>query len=186
MRTILSVILFNLLLGTSLAQAQLLNNQSNSAGDKPVSAHEQIQSIIDSGFEWVGLEEAQRLAVESQKKVLIFGYAEWCTYCLKMRKESLPDSSVVDAINLYFIPVQLDGESPDPVVFNGTQYTKNQLARGLQLSSFPTHYFVDAEGGVLGAQPGFIEPDIYALLLRYVGSNAFERISFDEYVELNM
>ena len=108
MRTILSVILFNLLLGTSLAQAQLLNNQSNSAGDKPVSAHEQIQSIIDSGFEWVGLEEAQRLAVESQKKVLIFGYAEWCTYCLKMRNESLPDSSVVDAINRYFIPVQLD------------------------------------------------------------------------------
>jgi thioredoxin-related protein len=173
MRTILSVILFSLLLGTTLAQAQLLNNQSNSAGDKKVSVHEQIQSTIDSGFEWIGLE-------------LIFGYAEWCTYCLKMRKESLPDSSVVDAINRYFIPVQLDGESPDPVVFNGTQYTKNQLARGLQLSSFPTHYFVDAEGGVLGAQPGFIEPDIYALLLRYVGSNAFERISFDEYVELNM
>ena len=129
MRTILSVILFSLLLGTSLAQAQLLNNQGNSAGDKTVSVHEQIQSTIDSGFEWIGLEEAQRLAAESQKKVLIFGYAEWCTYCLKMRKESLPDSSVVDAINRNFIPVQLDGESPDPVVFNGTQYTKNQLAR---------------------------------------------------------
>ena len=53
-------------------------------------------------------------------------------------------------------------------------------------SNYPTHYFVDAEGGVLGAQPGFIEADIYTLLLRYVGSNAFERISFDEYVELNM
>ena len=49
-----------------------------------------------------------------------------------MRKESLPDSSVVDTISRYFIPVQLDGESKDPVVFNGTEYTKNQLARGLQ------------------------------------------------------
>ncbi len=186
MRIILSVILFSLLLGTSLAPAQLLNNQSNSARDKTESPHKQIQSSIDSGFEWVGLERAQRLAAESQKKVLIFGYAEWCTYCLKMRKESLSDSSVLDAISRYFIPVQLDGESPDPVVFNGTQYTKNQLARGLQLSSFPTHYFIDVEGGVIGAQPGFIEPDIYALLLRYVGSNAFERSSFDEYVELNM
>ena len=186
MRTILSVILFALLLSPSLVYAQLLNNQSNNNSDKPSSAHEQIQSTIDSGFDWVDLEEAQRIAAESQKKVLIFGYAEWCTYCLKMRKESLPDSSVVDAISRYFIPVQLDGESTNPVVFNGTEYTKNQLARGLQLQSFPTHYFVDAEGGVLGAQPGFIEPDIYALLLRYVGSDAFERITFDEYIELNM
>ena len=186
MRTILSVILFTLLLSPSLVHAQLLYNQSNNNSDKPASAHDQIQSSIDSGFEWEDLEEAQRIAAESQKKVLIFGYAEWCTYCLKMRKESLPDSSVVDAISRYFIPVQLDGESKDPVVFNGTEYTKNQLARGLQLQSFPTHYFVDAEGGVLGAQPGYIEPDTYALLLRYVGSDAFEGITFDEFIKLNL
>ena len=103
-----------------------------------------------------------------------------------MRKESLSDSTVRDVINRYFIPVQLDGESGDSVVFNGTRYTKNQFARGLQLQSFPTHYFVDAEGGVIGAQPGYIEADIYALLLRYVGSNAFERITFDEYINLGM
>tara|TARA_B100000989_G_scaffold298917_1_gene291024 strand:+ start:7329 stop:7889 length:561 start_codon:yes stop_codon:yes gene_type:complete len=186
MRVILSVILFSLLLCPSFAQAQLLYNQSDNVGDNSITAHDQIQSTIDSGFKWVILEEAQRKAAESQKKLLIFGYAEWCTYCLKMRKESLSDSTVRDVINRYFIPVQLDGESGDSVVFNGTRYTKNQFARGLQLQSFPTHYFVDAEGGVIGAQPGYIEADIYALLLRYVGSNAFERITFDEYINLGM
>ena len=74
MRTILSVILFTLLLSPSLVHAQLLYNQSNTNSDKPASAHDQIQSAIDSGFEWVDLEEAQRIAAESQKKVLIFGH----------------------------------------------------------------------------------------------------------------
>lgn len=186
MRVILSVILLSLLLCPSFVQAQLLYKQSDNVGDKSISTYDQIQSSIDSGFEWVILEEAQRKAAESQKKLLIFGYAEWCTYCIKMRKESLSDSTVRDAISRYFIPVQLDGESADSVVFNGTRYTKYQFARGLQLQSFPTHYFVDAEGGVLGAQPGYIEADIYALLLRYVGSNAYEHITFDEYIDLGM
>ena len=153
MRTILSFVLFALLLSPSLVHAQLLHNQSNTNSDKLASAHDQIQSAIDSGFEWVDLEEAQRIAAESQKKVLIFGYAEWCTYCLKMRKESLPDLSVVDAINRYFIPVQLDGESTDPVVFNGTEYTKNQLARGLQLQSFPTIILWIPKVGCWGHSP---------------------------------
>ena len=186
MRAILSFTLFSLLLCPSFAQAQLLYNQSDNAGDKSISGHYQIQSSIDSGFEWVILEEAQRKAAESQKKLLIFGYAEWCTYCLKMRKESLSDSTVRDAINRYFIPVQLDGESADSVVFNGTQYTKNQFARGLRLQSFPTHYFVDEEGGVIGAQPGYIAADIYARLLHYVGSNAYQRITFDQYIDIGM
>lgn len=183
-----SILFFIVLLGFfhNDVSAQLLNPPSNSSAEKSTSAHEELQSTIDSGFEWYSMEAAQKLAAEQQKKVLIFGYAEWCTYCLKMRKESLPDSAVVDAINRYFIPVQLNGESEEQVVFNGTSYSKNQLARGLQLQSFPTHYFVGSDGGVLGAQPGFIEPDIYSLLLKYVGSNAYERISFDEYVDLNM
>ena len=183
-----STLLFILLIGMFHldVSAQLLNPPVNASSEKPKNTDEELQSTIDSGFEWFSMEEAQKLAAEQQKKVLIFGYAEWCTYCLKMRKESLPDSAVIDAIDRYFIPVQLNGESEEPVVFNGTSYSKNQLARGLQLQSFPTHYFVSSDGGVLGAQPGFIEPDIYALLLKYVGSNAFERISFDEYVDLNM
>lgn len=148
-------------------------------------AYAQNQAEINSGFEWVSLEDAQVKAAETGKKILLFGYAEWCTYCLKTRKETFPDSTVLASIEEHYIPVQLDAESQKEITYNGTTMPENELARYLRLSSYPTHYFIDAEGSILGAQPGFIEPYVYAPLLNYVGSDAFQEMSFDEYFEKN-
>ena len=148
-------------------------------------ADAQNQSEINSGFEWVSLEEAQVQAVESNKKILLFGYAEWCTYCLKTRKETFPDSTVLAAIQKHYIPVQLDGESEQTVSFNGQKLPAMELARYLRLTSFPTHYFLSKEGELIGAQPGFIEPFIYGPLLEYVGTDSFGKIGFEEFLEEN-
>tara|TARA_R110000868_G_scaffold259361_4_gene517249 strand:- start:13901 stop:14398 length:498 start_codon:yes stop_codon:yes gene_type:complete len=143
----------------------------------------QSQSEINSGFEWLTLDEAQIKAKETGKNILLFGYAEWCTYCLKMRKESFPDSTVQKAIADYYYPVQLNGESEERVTWNGKKMPAVELARYLRLSSFPTHYFINSEGEILGAQPGFIEADIYSPLLNYVGSGAFGNMGFEEFLE---
>lgn len=58
-----------------------------------------------------------------------------------------------------------------------------ELARYLRLVSFPTHYFIDSEGEILGAQPGYIEPEIYSPLLEYVGSGAYGEMGFEEWLE---
>lgn len=148
-----------------------------------VSGLAQVQSEFDSGFEWVSLSEAQERASESGKKILLFGYAEWCTFCLKMRKESFTDDRVQQSIEEYFIPVQLDGQSDEFVEYQGQKMKARELAKYLRLSSYPTHYFVDSDGTIMGAQPGFIEPDIYSYLLDYIGSGAMNEMKFDEYVE---
>lgn len=145
----------------------------------------QSQSEIDSGFDWYSLSEAQEMAKEDGKKILLFGYAEWCTYCLKTRKETFPDSTVLASIKKYYIPVQLNGESEEEVEFNGKKIKAVELARYLRLGSFPTHYFISSEGEILGAQPGFIEAFIYSPLLEFVGSDAYGNMSFEDFVEKN-
>ncbi len=144
----------------------------------------QSQSEINSGFEWLSLEEAQVKAKETGKNILLFGYAEWCTYCLKMRRESFPDSSVQKSIADYYYPVQLNGESEERVTWNGNKMPAKELARYLRLVSFPTHYFINSEGEILGAQPGYIEPYVYSPLLNYVGSGAFGNMTFEEFFEI--
>lgn len=94
-------------------------------------AFAQAQSEINSGFEWVSLEEAQVKAAETGKKILLFGYAEWCTYCLKTRKETFPDSTVLASIKEHYIPVQLDAESQANITYNGSTMPENELARYL-------------------------------------------------------
>ena len=144
---------------------------------------DQKQSEIDSGFEWLTLQEAQEQAQQTGKKILLFGYAEWCGYCRKTRRETFPDSTVLAALEQYYHPVQLDAESMDDITYNGQTLKKAELAQYLRITSFPTHFFINAEGEILGAQPGFLEPEIYAPLLNYVGSDAYQNQSFDEYFE---
>lgn len=143
----------------------------------------QDQGNVNSGFEWVTLAEAQVKAKETGKKILLFGYAEWCTYCLKTRKETFPDSTVLSSLEKYYIPVQLDGESEEDVMFNDKKMPATELARYLRLQSFPTHYFIDSDGEILGVQPGFIDANIYAPLLDYVGSGAYGKMGFEEFLE---
>ena len=147
------------------------------------SVYAQKQAEIDSGFEWLSLSEAQQQAQQTGKKILLFGYAEWCGYCRKTRRETFPDSTVLAAIKQYYLPVQLDTESGEEITYNGENLKAFELARYLRITSYPTHFFIDAEGAILGAQPGFLEPDIYTPLLNFVGSDAYKDQSFEEYFE---
>jgi thioredoxin-related protein len=144
----------------------------------------QAQREMEVGFEWSSLEEAQIEAAETGKKILLFGYAEWCTYCLKTRRETFPDSTVLASIDQFYIPVQLDAESEREITYNGNTMPEYELARYLRLSSYPIHYFLDSSGELIGAQPGFIEPFVYGPLLDYVGSDAYKNQSFEEYFEI--
>ena len=102
------------------------------------------ESSVDSGVEWQTLEEAQKKAKETGKKVLVFGYADWYTYCMKMRKETYPEDNVQKSLTDDFIPVQINGESEEEIVFNGKTYKSYELARYLRLTSYPTHYFLNS------------------------------------------
>ncbi|MEQ9280865.1 MAG: thioredoxin family protein [Balneola sp.] len=141
------------------------------------------ESSVDSGVEWQTLEEAQKKATESGKKVLIFGYADWCTYCMKMRKETYPEENVQKSLSDDFIPVQINGESEEEIVFNGKTYKSYELARYLRLTSYPTHYFLNSEGKIIGAQPGFLPADVFSPLMDYVSEDLFGKVPFLDYME---
>ncbi|MEO9886179.1 MAG: thioredoxin fold domain-containing protein [Balneola sp.] len=141
------------------------------------------EANIKSGVEWQSLEEAQKEAKETGKKVLIFGYADWCTYCRKMRKETYPEKNVQEVLDKDYIPVQINGESEEEIVFNGKTYKSYELAKYLRLTSYPTHYFLNSDGKIIGAQPGFLPADVFSPLMSYISEDLFGEISFLDYME---
>lgn len=141
------------------------------------------ETTIDSKVEWQSLEEAQKEAKATGKKVLIFGYADWCTYCRKMRKETYPAENVQKSLDADYIPVQINGESEEEVVFNGKTYKSVELARFLRLNSYPTHYFLNSDGKIIGAQPGFLPADVFSPLMDYISEDLFGEVTFLEYME---
>ncbi|HKL17611.1 MAG TPA: thioredoxin fold domain-containing protein [Halalkalibaculum sp.] len=134
---------------------------------------------------WYSMQEAQELAVENDKKVLVYAEAVWCTYCKKMENEVFPRQEVIDSLARYYYPVRVDIESDKKLVFNEETLTGSQFARKYRVQGTPTFFFIDKNGQILGAQPGFIPHDVFTNLLAFVGSDAHERVSFDEYTGEN-
>lgn len=139
----------------------------------------------DTGVDWYELEEAQVLAKEHDKKVLIYAEASWCTYCKKMEQQVLSETDVQEMMATYFYPVRVDIESDKKLRFNGKEMTQQEFARQMRVTGTPTFFFIDREGSVLGAQPGFIPKDIYQSLLTYLGTDAYDKIGFEEYINQN-
>lgn len=81
---------------------------------------------FDNSIYWLELQDAERLAADSDKKMLLFFYRENCEYCEKMKTQTLSDPSVVKLINDHFFPVMLDGKSKDPIIYNNKEYLNDK------------------------------------------------------------
>lgn len=132
---------------------------------------------------WYELSNAQELAQQNGKKVLIFAEALWCTYCKRMKSEVFPEADVQEAMATWYYPVKIDIESDQSITFNGNEMTQMQFSRQMQVTGTPTFFFVDEEGSVIAKQPGFISKDLYIAMLAYIGTDYYNKATFEEYME---
>jgi len=140
-----------------------------------------VAQVVEGNPEPISLEEALKLAPESDKKILIDVYAEWCPYCQRMHSEVYKNDDVINAIADHYIWVKINVESDQMVSYHGNEMTEAQFARALENKSVPTTYFLNKEGSILGSQPGFIEADMFSSLLKFVGSDEYLVQTFQEY-----
>lgn len=142
-----------------------------------------FSSAQEFSAEPVSLEEALSLAPDQGKKILVDVYATWCPYCKRMHEEVYPSEDVQKAISDHFIWVKIDVESTEMVNYFGEEMTQAQFASALENQNVPTVYFLNDEGAIIGAQPGFLKKDVFANLLMFVGSDSYLNQSFEEYTD---
>ncbi len=138
---------------------------------------------VENAFtNWISLEDALDKAENTDKKILIDVYTDWCGYCKQMERETYTQDGVQSAIDEYFYAVKINAESSDKVLYNGRQISMQEFAMNLGVTGFPTTVFLTDDGEPLGFQPGFQDSETFERLLVFVGTDAFEQnISFDEF-----
>ncbi len=139
------------------------------------------QNPPEDNLNWVGMERALQLASEQDKFILIYVYVEWCPYCQRMQSEVYPAEEVGERVTKYFIPVRINAESDEKLRYHGNDFTQAEFAGALQYESVPTTYFMNKDGEIVGQQPGLLPVEVFAKLLEFVGSGAFEEQSFQEF-----
>jgi thioredoxin-related protein/YHS domain-containing protein len=83
------------------------------------------------------LQQAQQIARQQHRLVLIHFYTDWCGPCVKLERDVFPRPDVSRAISDYFVPVKIDADR------------SRDLARKYRVDRFPTDIILDSSGRVL-------------------------------------
>lgn len=84
---------------------------------------------------WISFEQLDDSLAVKSKKVFIYFYADWCTYCKKIEQSAFKNSEVISQLNKEFYAVKMNAETGKEIVFEGKKFINEQLGK----SRKPTH-----------------------------------------------
>ena len=105
-----------------------------------------IQPVYALETHWYNYEEGRLAAGVNNKPILIDFYADWCSPCIKMEKETYPDSRVVSEMS-DFIGIKVDTQKRIDVE---TKYL---------IEYYPTIVFLNSKGGEISRHIGYLGPE---------------------------
>ena len=140
---------------------------------------------------WYSIEEAIQLASQEPRVLLIDVYTDWCGWCKRMDANTFSDPIVAIAMNEHFYPVKLNAEGKDDIVIG--ERTFKYVASGNRgyhemaaivtkgRLSYPTISYVDAQGKVLQAAPGYKTPEQFKVYLEYYSGETYKNQTFEDF-----
>ena len=109
-------------------------------------------------LKWHSFDEGMALGKAQNKIVFVFFWADWCTYCHTMDRETFQNQTVVDLLDKRFIAVKVDSDR------------EQKLSNLFKIRGLPDNWFFSKSGSVLGHRSGYIPADIFIKILRSIGA----------------
>ena len=100
--------------------------------------------ISDNKIDYIKIENIEQLnnqldvAKNNEKPVFIDIYADLCTTCIKMEKETLNSKEIIDFVNRDFIPLKIDITEIDN--------NKQEILKQYKLQTAPAYIFYNSDG----------------------------------------
>jgi thioredoxin-related protein len=102
---------------------------------------------------WYSYQDGMAEARQSGKSMVVYFYADWCTYCVRMQKETFGHDSVIEFMNNKVIAVKVDVDA------------EKKVARAFGVRGLPATVMLTRNGDQVGPMPGFIPPKSYLAML---------------------
>jgi thioredoxin-related protein len=149
-----------------------------------------IISAQKAAVKWYTIEEAEKLARENPRPMVIDTYTDWCGWCKKLDQDTFSNSVISEILNTKFYPVKFDAEGKSPVTFQGKKYINDgksgpthQLTTALitSQSGYPNLVFLNDQLQLLTNVPGYREPKEMEVLLSFFANKAYEKQNFQDF-----
>ena len=120
---------------------------------------------------WLTYEAAKVKSEGQARKYFLFFSSRNCGYCRLLESKTFSNADVSAYINENYIPVRVDVDKD------------RRVAMRYRIQGVPDLRFLSKDGAEIGRWIGFTEADHLLQLLKYIQTDSYQAMSFDEFVQ---
>ena len=139
-------------------------------------------SSLFSDTKSIHIDQFSFQAKKENKHLLLFFHKEGCGFCEKMIYETLADSDIEDAIDKYFIFVDIGIDDEGNIEHRDFVGSKHGYAQSLEIDFYPTVGFVDGNNSIVYGAIGYRDIETFSLLLRYMYSGDYKVMELEDFI----
>jgi thioredoxin-related protein len=147
------------------------------AGNKKAPVPAGSVNFAQSAFK-ASFEQAQR----EGKFVMVDFYTEWCKWCKVLDEKTYPDPAVKKIMDESFVFEKYNPEEAPSFTHDGKNYGGADVAKAFNVRGYPTVLFMEKDGTVIGALPGFVPPEVFVKILGFITSREYQKTKFDDFL----
>lgn len=145
----------------------------------------QTEQVLSAPMSWPTFDEAVAMASKTGKPMLIDIYAPWCGWCRKMQQDVYTDAALVAYVQDNFAYGRLNIDDAETLhSFLGHTLSSQELGYSLGAEGTPTTVFLQSDGAYIAKCAGYWGKDDFNKALHYVGTGAWQELSYQEFSRL--
>ncbi|MFO7911540.1 MAG: thioredoxin fold domain-containing protein [Desulfotignum sp.] len=126
----------------------------------------------NTSIDWKDYTPGLAQAKTQEKNVFLYFYAQWCTYCTKLKKTTFVDEKVLSYLEKNFVSISVDTD-------------QNQaLSQTWQVKGLPTMWFLAPDGSRISSLPGYVDGSQFLQILRYIHTKSYDKMSFQDFLKI--
>jgi len=123
------------------------------------------------GINWVSYPEGITRAARLQRPVMVFFFSRTCRVCSVMEEKVFSRPEIAGYLNSSLVPVRAE------IAREGKLVARYGISRS------PVIYFLRPDSTTIDFLSGYVEPDKFLEVIRYVGEGNYSKMNFGEYLE---
>ncbi len=88
-----------------------------------------------------------------------------------MNSQTFADAKIIDYLNKNFVAIRVNAEK------------EKEVAKKYGVNRFPNNWFIAEDNSTLSSQPGFIPPDMFLDMLKFLNTDSFKNMKFSEFIQ---
>lgn len=88
-----------------------------------------------------------------------------------MEEESFIQTEISSFLSKHFVPIRVDVDR------------EKKVASSYYVRSLPTSWFLEPDGSKITNIPGYVNPNLFLTILKYIASESYKKLTLKEYME---